>query len=201
MAGKSAAERAAEAAAAEQAAAGKAGTAGAVKVEEVRDGDATVRVEGNSGAAVAAAEALANGAGGPGVGAAQVARVVDGPAVHTAPVAGADPHGRHLGDRMGTFPRAGEMRAAEGMAFDRATPVAAVRRSGRDEILPLSAPVIDPASVPGQKLATAAAQVRRDRRSYKPGETFPIDYRAFTELTPIGAIEATPWHDLPDHEG
>ena len=156
-------------------------------VEEAGTGEAAVRVEGLSQAAVALGEAVAVG-GPPAAGEGQVAEAIDGPAIGTTKVAD-DAARDDLG--WGVTQRSVEVAA-------RPVTGAEIRRSGRNEVLPLAAPTVDPDMVSGLKVATAAAQVRRDGRSYRPGETFEIDFRAHSELVPIGAIVAVPWHELPD---
>ncbi len=201
---------------------GGAGAAGPVVVEEIAGGatgpvvdevratdGAAVSVKGTSSAAAAAAEALAFGGAGAGVGGNRVVEAEGGPALRDVPLEGVD----HSGDRPGAY---------EGHRFDRRGPfngdlddiaagrrtgpfdavgvATAARRPGRNAILPLAEPKLDPSLVPGVKTATAAAQVRRGGRSYAPGEKLPIDFKAHTELTAAGVIVAETWHDLPDHD-
>jgi len=155
----------------------------AIETEEVRsEAGVTVHVEGLGAAAVALGEALAADAGpvvaGPGVGAAQIAQAVDGPAIRTTRV---DVDAvRHEGGHLGHDGHDGlaAYHASLQAAGQAARTTAVATRSGRDDILPLGRPSLDPDTVPGRRMATAAAQVRRDGRSYAPGETFPIDFRA-----------------------
>ena len=168
------------------------GPVGAV-ADEVKAADgAAVVAQGTSAAAVAAAEALAAGGAGAGAGANRIVEAVGGPAVRDVPIAGID----RPGERLATDDRRTGNTAD---IVDRASAAASVAtRPGRDAILPLAEPKLDPRLVPGRKVATAATQVRRGARSYAPGETFAIDFRAHSELVPIGAIVSVPWHDLPD---
>ena len=57
---------------------------------------------------------------------------------------------------------------------------------------------VDPAAVSGTRLAVAAAQIRRDGRTYQPGQPVRIDYRAYLELVPVAAIVVEPWDSLPE---
>ncbi len=186
-----------------------AGTTGPVH-DEVRATDgAAVSVEGTSGAAVAGAEALAFGGAGAGVGGNRIVEETGGLATRDVPLVGAD----GAGDRRGAFDRpAADRREAFGGylddgaagpragSYDAVGVATAARRPGRNAILPLAEPKLDPSLVPGVKLATAAAQVRRGHRSYAPGEKVPIDFKAHTELTAAGVIVAEPWHDMLDHD-
>lgn len=197
------------------------------KVDTVAGDGAAVTAVGTDAAAVAVAEAEAVG-GAPAAGQGHAAEVVEGAAVRDvkvpdgadalrrpapdAPFAGSDP----VGDAGGTFPRSatdtgagalsdtlGRPRTfveAVGYAAERGASRAVARRSGRDDILPMNAPKLDPETVPGLKIAKAAAQVRHNGRSYLPGERFPIDFVTHAQFVPIGAIEAVPWGDLPGHD-
>lgn len=181
-------------------ASGAAPTSGAI-IEDVRSEDgATLHVEGIGAAAVALGEAVAAGAGGPGVGATQIAEAVGGPVIRTTHIDDGADRSQHRDTTMEPFRIHGTGDVVH--SFDVPVRGAAVAtRSGRDDILPLGRPSLDPDTVPGRRMATAAAQVRRDGRSYAPGESFPIDFRAHSELVPIGAILATPWDELPHHKG
>lgn len=64
------------------------------------------------------------------------------------------------------------------------------------DVLPRSEFRVDPDTVPGHRYATAAAQLRRDGRTYQPGVEVKVDYRAYSQLVAIGAIVADPWHRL-----
>lgn len=66
------------------------------------------------------------------------------------------------------------------------------------DVLPRSEFRVDPDTVPGHRYATAAAQLRRNGLTYQPGEDVPVDFRAYSELVPVAAILADPWHRLPD---
>ena len=198
----------------------EAGGAPEVKTDTVVADGAAVTAVGTSDATVAVAEAEAAG-GAPAVGQGQVAEVVEGQAVRvTKLLDGGDALrrpadatdldrggvvegiGYHPAETVATFgrPDAGDFSFSREMGRG-PRDVAAVRRSGRDAILPLSAPTIDPETVPGTRRAVVAApQLRRNGRTYMAGEPITIDFRAHTELVPIGGIEATPWHDLPDHD-
>ena len=168
------------------------GPVGAV-TEEVKAVDgASVVAEGTSGAAVAAAEALAAGGAGAGAGANRIVEAVGGPAVRDVPLAGID----RPGERLVADDRRADSRFD---TIDRAVGAARVAtRPGRDAILPLAEPKLDPRLVPGRKVVTAATQVRRGAKTYAPGETFVVDFRAYSEQVPIGAIVSVPWDDLPD---
>ena len=191
--------------------------AGATVSDEVRATDGSgVKVEGTSGAAAAAAEALAFGGAGAGVGGSRIVEAVEGIATQEMPLVGVG----HAGDRRGTFDRpAIDAGRADSRLLGELTDIASGRRPevtgaagravefartatrpGRNAILPLAEPKLDPSLVPGVKLATAAAQVRRGGRSYAPGEKVPIDFKAHSELTAAGVIVAEPWHDMDDHD-
>ena len=68
------------------------------------------------------------------------------------------------------------------------------------EILPRTDLPVDPDSVPGHRYATVATQLRRDGLTYQPGERVKVDFRAHSQLVPIGAILPAPWHGLPEVE-
>lgn len=162
-----------------------------------------VRAEGEAGTPAVTAEATgeAETAGGaPAAGQEQAAEVEDGTAgvvVGTAAPDDAELPARGF-DPLREDQLALHARVKAGL---RATLTGSLsRRAGRDAILPLSEPTVDPDTVPGRKLVTATAQVRHDGRSYAPGERFPVDFRAHAQLVPVGAIEAVPWHALPDHD-
>ena len=196
MAGKTAAEKAAEAAAA------KAGETVST-VEEVRTTDGgEVKIAGTSDAAVALAEAAVVTGAAPGVGAAQIVEEKAGFAGETTRLdetAGIERRG-HDGDRLGAGLRPGDLRTAEGLSFRRLVETAVIaRKPGRHYILPLSGPTVDPEMVAGRKVAKVAApQLRRDGRTFVSGDPIEVDFRAHAELVPIGAIVSVPWDDLPD---
>lgn len=64
------------------------------------------------------------------------------------------------------------------------------------DVLPRSEFRVDPDTVPGHRYATAAAQLRRDGKTYQPGVEVPVDFRAYSQLVAVGAIIADPWHRL-----
>ncbi len=183
---------------------GAAGTVG----DEVRATDgARVVVEGTSAAAAAGAEAAAAGGSGAGVGGHRNVEAVEGLTTRDVPLEGVD------GDRRGTLGRSGSDRRAEfggylddvaagrrTGAYDAVAVATAATRPGRNAILPLAEPKLDPSLVPGVKIATAASQVRRGHRSFAPGEKFPVDFKAHAQLTDAGVIVAELWHEMPDHD-
>lgn len=66
------------------------------------------------------------------------------------------------------------------------------------DVLPRSEFRVDPDTVPGHRYATAAAQLRRNGKTYQPGVDVPVDFRAYSQLVAVGAIVADPWHRLDD---
>ena len=68
------------------------------------------------------------------------------------------------------------------------------------DVLPRTDFLVDPDSVPGHRYATVATQLRRDGFTYQPGQRVKLDFRAHSQLVPIGAILAEDWHDLPEFD-
>lgn len=177
------------------------------KVDTVAAGGAVVTAVGTDAAAVAVAEAEAVG-GAPAAGQGHAAEVVEGMAVRDIKVPdGGDALPRRADasaadlrralDTADRFIQAGTRLDPQG----RAVGGVMLRRSGRDEFLPLAGPTIDPAKVPGVKVAKVTApQLRRHGCTFVAGEEVSIDFRAYSELVPIGAIEATLWDDLPEYD-
>ncbi len=166
----------------------------AARVEEATTAASTMPIAAAGTAeqaAQAAAEPVVIGAGpvpeipgGPGVGAAQTARPVEG--VETRPLTDAAAEG------LGLRPHG----ADEPLTLRERAELEQLRR-GRDG----AGFVVDAAEVPGQRMARAMTAIRRDGVLYAPdGENpyVPVDFRAYTELVGIGAISDTPWSQLDD---
>ena len=68
------------------------------------------------------------------------------------------------------------------------------------DVLPRTDHLVDPDTVPGHRYATVASQLRHNHLTYQPGQTVRIDFRAYSQLVPVGAILPTPWRDLPEHD-
>lgn len=109
--------------------------------------------------------------GGPGVGAARVAERVPE---------------RFVTRPIGTL---GEELARAELREPRVPPVT-------KDVLPRSEFRVDPDTVPGHRYATAAAQLRRNGKTYQAGVGVRVDFRAYSQLVAVGAIVADPWHDL-----
>lgn len=144
-------------------------------------------------AAQAASEPVVIGAGstpetpgGPGVGAAQTARPVQG--VETRPLTDAAAEG------LGLRPAG----AADTLSVGERAELDYLRRTRGGAGF-----VVDGAEVPGRRMARAMTAIRRDGVLYAPdGENsyVPVDFRAYTELVEIGAISDTPWGRLEDED-
>ena len=66
------------------------------------------------------------------------------------------------------------------------------------DVLPRSEFRVDPDTVPGHRYATAAAQLRRNGKTYQAGVPVAVDFWAYSQLVAVGAIVADPWHYLED---
>lgn len=118
--------------------------------------------------------------GGPGAGAAQLARRVE--ETVSRPLAGAEEVA------LGLRPLAGGDRAE----LERLRALEARGAFG-------TGVVVDASEVPGRRYAQAATTIKRDGVVYAPeteNPLIPVDFAAYTELVSIGAIVADRWDEL-----
>lgn len=111
------------------------------------------------------------------------------------------------GPGAGALRTASETEAFEARSLERLddAPLGASERAELD-MLRRSAGIgrgltVDAAAVTGKRWARTATTVKRDGRTYPPGEPVLLDYAGYVELVAIAAITDVPWRELEPVDG